>query len=642
MMEWVIGTGVAVSLLIVLVLIVRRPFARMFGARAAYALWLLPFIRLVMPEVTIPRIFPQFANSPAPETSLPSDIVLTPEMIATLQTDPTFMSQVEPYMLPAALGIWALGAIGFFLFHWVAQASLMDRLTYESEPASVLRNEVISAAQAVGLKRVPQVRISDEKAGPLVAGFLRPIVMLPDNFMTAFSPQQRYYALMHEFMHVKRGDVGVALAWLAFRAVNWPNPLVHYAAKHFRSDQEAACDASVLSAMGDSQSAVSGYAETLIHAAKAAVSDGRASPHSSQLALTIHHPLKERLMILGTHRKTSNWRSRTAAAVMIIGAATLSAPLIQADVDPEEELAGKAETHISKSVIKFSSDEDGTGVSKHYEINIEGDNVEAFEIDNAGRKTSIDASKIEGFDLNQMKHSKTLSFGLNENHDLKFMKDSDVAKWVKNNPSNKGKHIIKLGSGGENYVVASQSSASDIEIQSDQITVFNDVKNQAAIPTPPKPPGFSQSSENVFVLKGDSLGGLDSLKALEALKGLEGLEKLEALKALKNLKTRSEGTITLTLEDGAFNDGESVFMIDDNGKRLEFVSEDDIMEHFSAHGTTLKMHMAVSKLAAARAMLEDTDINIKNDSREMVKAKRELEKARKALRAAEQALNDAE
>ena len=347
-------------------------------------------------------------------------------------------------------------------------------------------------------------------------------------------------------------------------------------------------------------------------------------------------------MILGTHRKTSNWRSRTAAAVMIIGAATLSAPLIQADVDPEEELAGKAETHISKSVIKFSSDEDGTGVSKHYEINIEGDNVEAFEIDNAGRKTSIDASKIEGFDLNQMKHSKTLSFGLNENHDLKFMKDSDVAKWVKNNPSNKGKHIIKLGSGGENYVVASQSSASDIEIQSDQITVFNDVKNQAAIPTPPKPPVFSQSSENVFVLKGDSLGGLDSLKALEALKGLEGLEKLEALKALKNLKTRSEGTITLTLEDGAFNDGESVFMIDDNGKRLEFVSEDDIMEHFSAHGTTLKMHMAVSKLAAARAMLEDTDINIKNDSREMVKAKRELEKARKALRAAEQALNDAE
>jgi len=488
MMEWVIGTGVAVSLLIVLVLIVRRPFARMFGARAAYALWLLPFIRLVMPEVTIPRIFPQFANSPAPETSLPSDIVLTPEMIATLQTDPTFMSQVEPYMLPAALGIWALGAIGFFLFHWVAQASLMDRLTYESEPASVLRNEVISAAQAVGLKRVPQVRISDEKAGPLVAGFLRPIVILPDNFMTAFSPQQRYYALMHE----------------------------------------------------------------------------------------------------------------------------------------------------------FSSDEDGTGVSKHYEINIEGDNVEAFEIDNAGRKTSIDASKIEGFDLNQMKHSKTFSFGLNENHDLKFMKDSDVAKWVKDNPSYKGKHIIKLGSGGENYVVASQGSASDIEIQSDQITVLNDVKNQAAIPTPPKPPVFSQSSENVFVLKGDSLGGLDSLKALEALKGLEGLEKLEALKALKNLKTRSEGTITLTLEDGAFNDGESVFMIDDNGKRLEFVSEDDIMEHFSAHGTTLKMHMAVSKLAAARAMLEDTDINIKNDSREMVKAKRELEKARKALRAAEQALNDAE
>jgi len=62
----------AVSLLIVLVLIIRRPFARMFGARAAYALWMLPFIRLVMPEVTIPRIFPQ--NVPALQTSLPAEI----------------------------------------------------------------------------------------------------------------------------------------------------------------------------------------------------------------------------------------------------------------------------------------------------------------------------------------------------------------------------------------------------------------------------------------------------------------------------------------------------------------------------------------------------------------------------------------
>jgi len=85
MMDWAIETGIAVSLLIVLVLIIRRPFARIFGARAAYALWLLPFIRLIMPEVTIPRIFPQ--NISAPQTSLPAEIAITPELLATIQAE---------------------------------------------------------------------------------------------------------------------------------------------------------------------------------------------------------------------------------------------------------------------------------------------------------------------------------------------------------------------------------------------------------------------------------------------------------------------------------------------------------------------------------------------------------------------------
>lgn len=623
MMEWVIGTGVAVSLLIVLVLIVRRPFARMFGARAAYALWLLPFIRLVMPEVTIPRIFPQFANSPAPETSLPSDIVLTPEMIATLQTDPTFMSQVEPYMLPAALGIWALGAIGFFLFHWVAQASLMDRLTYESEPASVLRNEVISAAQAVGLKRVPQVRISDEKAGPLVAGFLRPIVILPDNFMTAFSPQQRYYALMHELMHVKRGDVGVALAWLAFRAVNWPNPLVHYAAKHFRSDQEAACDASVLSAMGDSQSAVSGYAETLIHAAKAAVSDGRASPHSSQLALTIHHPLKERLMILGTHRKTSNWRSRTAAAVMIIGAATLSAPLIQADAHPEEELAGKAENHAAKSVIKRHYNKDGKNVSEHYEITVEGDEVKAYSIDVAGRKTLVDVEDIEGVDVADLKAGRK-GFTISDKDGVKFMSRKDFKEWAETEYPEWKKEDFASWAEGDFATWADEKSKGKLVLRDESGETRFEFKSLTKPPTPPAFPKFSSRSENVFVIDSDDFPQLKGLKNLEALKGLKGLEKLKALKGLEGL----EGLAGLEALEGL----EGLDALDNIGTFI-----------FSANGDSgvkLKMRMTESKLAAARAMLEDTRIAA-DDSREMAKAKRELEKARKALKAAEQALQDA-
>ena len=53
--NWVVQTGLMVSLLIFVVLLIRRPFARAFGANAAYALWSLPLIRLCLPVFTIPQ-----------------------------------------------------------------------------------------------------------------------------------------------------------------------------------------------------------------------------------------------------------------------------------------------------------------------------------------------------------------------------------------------------------------------------------------------------------------------------------------------------------------------------------------------------------------------------------------------------------
>jgi beta-lactamase regulating signal transducer with metallopeptidase domain len=657
MLDWMIGTGLAVSLLILLVLIVRRPFARIFGARAAYALWVLPFLRLVMPEITIPRIFPSFSSPSSPAVTLPSDIILTPEMLVTLPAQPTLMSQAEPYLIPSLIGIWAFGAVIFFLYNWVGQAAFMDELTYNSEPASKLRREIDVAAQSIGLKHIPAVRISDDKAGPLVAGFIRPTVILPDNFMTIFSPEQRQYALMHEFMHIKRGDVWMALSWLAFRAINWPNPLVHYASKRFRTDQEAACDASVLGAVGDNRDTVSGYAETLIHAAKAAMATdtlkGRASPHPSPLALTIHHPLKERLMILKTHKKTSHWKSRIAASVMIIGAATLTAPLIQADAHPEEELAGKAETHTSKSVIKRMVQKDGEKISEHYEINVEGDDVKAFRIEPSGKKIRVDVKDIEGVDVSDMKAGHK-GFTLSNSHGSKF--DIETIEGV-DGPEIKTRHkrIIISDNDGSKHMSreefkkwaekeypewkendfaswvegdfkgwASKKDTNRLVLRNEDGETRFVFKNGSNFPTPPTPPRFSGSSENVFVFESDDLKGLEGLKALE---GLAGLEKLKALKGLKGLEALKglEGLEKLEALKGLEN-FEGV-------KTFRLVTEGD-------GSTELKLRMTESKLAAARAMLEDTEVEA-GDSREMAKAKRELEKARKALRAAERALKDA-
>ena len=46
MTDWLVHTLAWTAALIALVLVLRRPVARFFGPQAAYALWLLPMLRL--------------------------------------------------------------------------------------------------------------------------------------------------------------------------------------------------------------------------------------------------------------------------------------------------------------------------------------------------------------------------------------------------------------------------------------------------------------------------------------------------------------------------------------------------------------------------------------------------------------------
>ena len=50
-LDTALQTGVSIALLIGLVLLIRPLFAKHFGAKATYMLWLLPLFRLVLPPI---------------------------------------------------------------------------------------------------------------------------------------------------------------------------------------------------------------------------------------------------------------------------------------------------------------------------------------------------------------------------------------------------------------------------------------------------------------------------------------------------------------------------------------------------------------------------------------------------------------
>jgi beta-lactamase regulating signal transducer with metallopeptidase domain len=288
--SWGLQTGLMVSLLIGLVLIIRRPFARYFGANAAYALWLLPLVRLFLPTMTVPFLTRAVPDEIITEVNyiLPANIDVSDVASATITPSVPHVPTESFNVLALVAVLWLSLALLWFAYQLLKQRRFMAHMRAESLPISENFALAVShSKEAVGLKNMPEIRLSDKVSGPMVTGVMKPLILLPKDFESRFTTDQQAFALIHEMAHIKRGDLWVAFIVLAYRALFWPNPLVHFAAHKLRVDQEAACDASVIAKTGPDST--HSYAETLVHAAK---SVGRQS-HNAPLGLALSDtPLK--------------------------------------------------------------------------------------------------------------------------------------------------------------------------------------------------------------------------------------------------------------------------------------------------------------------------------------------------------------
>lgn len=544
--EWAVQTGFMVALLLAFVLIIRRRVAKAFGAKAAYALWLLPLARLVMPNITLPRL----ASSPSQITDVP---VLSVEAIASVPINilsQPVSAESSVNWTPVLLGIWAAGVVVSILFHVFMQRRMNQSLNENSvqvDPQIV--SQVEHCAAKLGLKNVPDIRQLKDNIGPMVCHIFNPVIYLPQDFQKNFTTDQQTYVLLHELAHIKRRDLWAAWAGLAVQSVNWPNPLVHMALRKFRSDQEAACDVTVLECTQTQtdNNKIAAYAETLLQAAKVASQNenfksfGGATPIKSHVALTIHQPLKERLLMLKNPPKPLGAPARALLTALAVSAVALTAPLSFADQNPEkDELAGKAHaTTKSKSVMKFvTKNDDGEDVKKHFEISVNNGDVEAYEIDYLGQKTKIDIKDIEGFDLGEgiMKDIDVQAFALGmldgqhldgqlpKEMKIKIMKDLETAL-----PDGKKVKIIRKLTGDNSFTFKSDDGDNSVMV----------------FPATPMPPNFPEGFDAIDVpLKArlNSAGSL--LKAAEQMiREAEGegadltvakLELEDAIRALRD------------------------------------------------------------------------------------------------------------
>lgn len=358
LLGWLAETSLAISVLILLVLFIRKPFAKAFGARAAYALWLAPAVRLFMPELKLLPAPSPLMPEVAPVTTITPDTVWQTqgwEAQAT-QVFETAAANFDWFSLAAAaaLVLWATIAFAWFSFKLETQAKYLRQRMSNSTPASPA---LVSMAQTIArdfnLRRAPALRISnDNDSGPCLIGLLRPVVFLPASFETDYVQTEQRLVLAHEIAHIARGDMAATFVALALQAAQWPNPLAHFSFKAFRTDQESACDAFVMARCASVSGAAGNYASAILKSV-------RAQTDAPAFGLALAHPVKERLMLLKSQKKSPLRLAAGAISVAAFTAVSLAATASYGFADTPKAPATKEakKKTYSRTVIAVDADE---------------------------------------------------------------------------------------------------------------------------------------------------------------------------------------------------------------------------------------------------------------------------------------------
>jgi bla regulator protein blaR1 len=286
MTSWLAETFVTVTLLLLLVLAVRGPVARAFGAGWAYALWAVPALRLFLPP--LPQLFPDSAL-PAAVANIPAAVVGG--------AAPLPVEAGSGQWLPLILAVWAGGAVIFLVWQWLSYRAFLHRLEGNARPA---RPPLQGGIEAL---------VSDVVDGPLAMGLLHPRIVLPADFERRYSPDERRLALAHEITHHRRGDIWWNLAATLVLAANWFNPVAWIAFRAFRADQELACDAAV---------AASASADERCDYARALVKSASRPGLIAACALNSASQLKRRLKMMRGHRVSPARRAGGLVALTTI------------------------------------------------------------------------------------------------------------------------------------------------------------------------------------------------------------------------------------------------------------------------------------------------------------------------------------
>ena len=233
---WLFNMSITAAVTGVLVMLLRlvRPIPR----RLTVLLWLIPFLRMVLPLGLGSRYsLMSLLSRIATKTVVVYQPVegMTVSMVNMVQAaNSYFPISYKVNVLEKLFGlgslIWSIVFLALLLMLAVIYGTTLREVT----DAAHLRDNVY---------------LSDKVTTPAVYGILRPRIVLP----AAYHDKDIDLVLLHEATHIRWGDNLWRMLAFLITAAHWFNPLAWVFLKLLLADLELACDERVLGTLGEAR-----------------------------------------------------------------------------------------------------------------------------------------------------------------------------------------------------------------------------------------------------------------------------------------------------------------------------------------------------------------------------------------------------
>ena len=260
-MQTVLQISISTAAVIGFLLLLIPVWQQRYSARWRKVIWLVIAIRLLVPfsielspaPVQIQMDFQRIVTVHS-QPVYTDDIPAVPEYTAAPSDLAVNNSSVTPSDMTAQNGIvwnqgmilsviWIAGVLAFVLWHGV-QYIMFHRKVFASAMPLEDGDWLLNHASAdMDLHHLPEVLISAGVQSPMLVGFKKPVIVLPERI---YGEQELLLILRHELMHYKHHDLWYKLILLAANAVHWFNPLVYLMLRQAGRDVEQVCDDNVV------------------------------------------------------------------------------------------------------------------------------------------------------------------------------------------------------------------------------------------------------------------------------------------------------------------------------------------------------------------------------------------------------------